>query len=42
MNNLIITAAAVSVAQALGEDVVFTFELYPRVPGNAVNYTLSV
>lgn len=41
-NNLIITAAAVSAAQALGEDVIFTFEFYPRVPGNAVNYTLIV
>ncbi|KAI4720858.1 endoglucanase B [Aureobasidium sp. EXF-10727] len=41
-NNLIITAAAVDAVQALGEDVIFTFEFYPRVPGNAVNYTLTV
>jgi endoglucanase len=41
-NNLIITAAAVSVVQALGEDVIFTFEFYPRIPGNSVNYTLTV
>jgi endoglucanase len=41
-NNLIITAAAVNAVQALGEDVIFTFEFYPRVPGNAVNYTLTV
>lgn len=40
--NLIITAAAVNAVQALGEDVIFTFEFYPRVPGNAVNYTLTV
>lgn len=40
--NLIITAGAVSAVKALGADVVFTFEFYPRVPGNAVNYTLAV
>ncbi|KAI5251065.1 endoglucanase B [Aureobasidium subglaciale] len=41
-HNLIITAAAVSAVQALGEDVIFTFEFYPRVPGNAVNHTLTI
>jgi len=41
-NNLIITAAAVDAVKTLGEDVIFTFEFYPRVPGNAVNYTLTV
>lgn len=41
-DNLIITAAAVGAARTLGEDVIFTFEFYPRVPGNAVNYTLTV
>ncbi|CAD0114400.1 unnamed protein product [Aureobasidium uvarum] len=41
-NNLIITAAAVSAVEALGEDVIFNFEFYPRVPVNAVNYTLTV
>jgi endoglucanase len=41
-NNLIITAAAVNAVQALGEDVIFTFEFYPRIPGNSVNYTLTV
>ncbi|KAG9962027.1 endoglucanase B, partial [Aureobasidium melanogenum] len=40
-DDLIITAAAVNAAQALSEDVIFTFEFYPRVPGNAVNYTLT-
>ncbi|KAI5270110.1 endoglucanase B [Aureobasidium subglaciale] len=41
-HNLIITAAAVSAVQVLGEDVIFTFEFYPRVPGNAINYTLTI
>ncbi|KAI5194530.1 endoglucanase B [Aureobasidium subglaciale] len=41
-DNLIITAAAVGAVQAINEDVIFTFEFYPRVPGNAVNYTLTV
>jgi len=41
-DNVIITAAAVSAVQALGQDVIFTFEFYPRVPGNSVNYTLTV
>jgi len=41
-DNVIITAAAVSAVQALGQDVIFTFEFYPRVSGNSVNYTLTV
>ncbi|KAH0282846.1 glycoside hydrolase [Aureobasidium namibiae CBS 147.97] len=41
-NNLIITAAAVNAVKSLGEDVIFTFEFYPRVSGNAVDYTLTV
>ncbi|TIA42362.1 endoglucanase B [Aureobasidium pullulans] len=41
-DNVIITAAAVSAVQALGQDVIFTFEFYPRVPGDSVNYTLTV
>ncbi|KAH0352254.1 endoglucanase B, partial [Aureobasidium melanogenum] len=40
-DDLIVTAAAVNAAQTLSEDVIFTFEFYPRVPGNAVNYTLT-
>lgn len=41
-SNLITIAAAVSAVQAVGEDVVFTFEFHPRIPDNAVNCTLTV
>ncbi|KAH8203160.1 hypothetical protein TruAng_002681 [Truncatella angustata] len=37
-----ITATTVAAVVAAGVDTVFTFEFYPRVPGNSVNYTLTV
>ncbi|KAL9090286.1 MAG: hypothetical protein Q9165_005318 [Trypethelium subeluteriae] len=37
-----ITAATVQDVVTIGQTTVFTFEFYPRVPGNAVNYTLTV
>lgn len=41
-NSVNITAATVAAVIAAGETTVFTFEFYPRVPGNAVNYTLTI
>ncbi|KAL1887901.1 hypothetical protein Sste5346_009905 [Sporothrix stenoceras] len=40
--HVIITADAVKTVVASGQPAVFTFEFYPRTPGNAVNYTLAV
>lgn len=37
-----LTAATVAQVISGGVDTTFTFEFYPRVPGNAVNYTLTV
>lgn len=37
-----ITSSAVQSVVATGQTTVFTFEFYPRVPGNAVNFTLTV
>jgi endoglucanase len=40
--NVILTAAIVDQVRSGGKDTTFTIEFYPRVPGNAVNYTLTV
>ncbi|CAK7213915.1 hypothetical protein SCUCBS95973_001960 [Sporothrix curviconia] len=40
--HVIITSSAVRDVVTSLEPAVFTFEFYPRVPGNAVNYTLTV
>lgn len=40
--HVIITADAIKTVAASGQAAVFTFEFYPRTPGNAVNYTLTV
>ncbi|ERS98808.1 hypothetical protein HMPREF1624_03998 [Sporothrix schenckii ATCC 58251] len=40
--HVIITADALKTVVATREPAVFTFEFYPRTPGNAVNYTLTV
>ena len=37
-----IGASAVQAVKDAGQNAVFTFEFYPRVPGNAANYTLTV
>ena len=37
-----ITSATIQDVVAAGQTTVFTFEFYPRVPGNAVNFTISV
>ncbi|KAL9079214.1 MAG: hypothetical protein Q9157_001883 [Trypethelium eluteriae] len=37
-----ITAATIQDVVTAGQTTVFTFEFYPRAPGNAVNYTLTV
>ncbi|TKW50987.1 Endoglucanase B [Colletotrichum tanaceti] len=39
--NVILTAATVQAVIASGKPTTFTFEFYPRVPGNSVTYTLS-
>ena len=39
---LILTAAVVDAVRETGKDTTFTIEFYPRVAGNAVNYTLTV
>lgn len=41
-SHIIITAAAVQAVAASGKSTTFTIEGWPRVPGNAVNYTLTV
>lgn len=41
-NSVIITSAAVNAVIAAGVATTFTFEFFPRVPGNSVNYTLTV
>jgi endoglucanase len=41
-NTLILTAATVDAVIAAGVDTTFTFDFFPRVPGNSVNYTLTV
>lgn len=41
-SSVTITSAAVQAVLAAGQSAYFTFEFYPRVPGNAVNYTLAV
>ncbi|KAH8834548.1 glycoside hydrolase superfamily [Flagelloscypha sp. PMI_526] len=41
-SNAIITSTSVNQVLALGKATVFTFEFFPRVAGNAVNYTLTV
>lgn len=39
--NVILKAAAVDAVIEVGEKTIFTFEFYPRVEGNTVEYTLS-
>ncbi|RYP59055.1 hypothetical protein DL769_008704 [Monosporascus sp. CRB-8-3] len=41
-NNLVLTAATVDAVIAAGVDTTFTFDFFPRIPGNSVNYTLTV
>ncbi|KAF4310013.1 putative extracellular protein [Botryosphaeria dothidea] len=41
-SNIILTSAAVKGVLSKGKSTVFTIEFYPRVPGNSVNYTLTV
>jgi endoglucanase len=41
-SHVILKAAVVDAVRAAGLDTVFTIEFYPRVPGNALNYTLTV
>lgn len=41
-DNLILTAATVDAVVAAGVPTVFTFDFFPRVAGNSVNYTLNV
>jgi endoglucanase len=40
--HIILTAATVQAVRTAGVDTTFTIETYPRVPGNYVNYTLTV
>ncbi|GAP86404.1 putative endoglucanase B [Rosellinia necatrix] len=40
--NLVLTAATVNAVISAGVPTVFTFDFFPRVPGNSVNYTLNV
>jgi endoglucanase len=37
-----ILAAAISAQIATGQSATFTFEFFPRVPGNSVSYTLTI
>jgi endoglucanase len=41
-DNLILTAATVNAVIAAGVATTFTFDFFPRVPGNSLNYTLNV
>ncbi|CAK7199831.1 hypothetical protein SEUCBS139899_002517 [Sporothrix eucalyptigena] len=41
-SHVIITSTALQDVLSSDESTVVTFEFYPRVPGNAVNYTLTV
>ncbi|KAL1640623.1 hypothetical protein SLS58_006819 [Diplodia intermedia] len=41
-SNIILTSSAVKAVVSAGKTTTFTLEFYPRVPGNAVNYTLTV
>ena len=41
-DSVVITSSAVQAVLAAGQSAVFTFEFYPRVAGNSVNYTLTV
>ncbi|KAF2022169.1 glycoside hydrolase family 5 protein [Aaosphaeria arxii CBS 175.79] len=40
--NVVLPAAVVDLVRQGGKDTTFTIEFYPRVPGNVVNYTLTV
>lgn len=40
--DLILTATTVNAVIAAGVATTFTFDFFPRVPGNSVNYTLTV
>ncbi|KAI0453620.1 putative cellulase [Xylaria acuta] len=40
--DLILTAATVDAVIAAGVATTFTFDFFPRVPGNSLNYTLTV
>ncbi|KAH7057207.1 endoglucanase D precursor [Macrophomina phaseolina] len=41
-SNILLTSSAVKAVVSAAKTTVFTIEFYPRVPGNAVNYTLTV
>ncbi|KAI1422319.1 putative cellulase [Xylaria sp. FL1777] len=41
-NNLILTAATVDAVIAAGVATTFTFDFFPRIAGNSLNYTLNV
>ncbi|KAI0520838.1 putative cellulase [Xylaria bambusicola] len=41
-SGVILTAATVNAVIAVGVPTTFTFDFFPRVPGNSVNYTLNV
>jgi endoglucanase len=39
---VVLTAATLEAVRAAGKDTTFMIEFYPREPGNAVNYTITV
>ncbi|KAK0661371.1 Endoglucanase B [Lasiodiplodia hormozganensis] len=41
-SNVILTSSAVKAVVSAAKSTTFTLEFYPRVPGNAVNFTLTV
>ena len=41
-NNIVLKQGAVEAVIKARKAAVFTFEFWPRVPGNAFNYTLNV
>ncbi|KAI3316631.1 glycoside hydrolase family 5 protein [Xylariaceae sp. AK1471] len=41
-DNLILTATTVNAVIAAGVAATFTFDFFPRIPGNSLNYTLNV
>ncbi|KAF2198955.1 endoglucanase B [Delitschia confertaspora ATCC 74209] len=41
-NHVILTSSVVDAVKAAAQDTTFLIEFYPRVPGNSVNYTLTV
>jgi endoglucanase len=41
-SHVILKAAAIQAAVAANQPVLFTFEMYPRQPGNNATYTLAL